>query len=580
MGGKRRFLHLGSAGRRPSTRPGPGREPDYDAERDPTRREPPPMTALSLRNTLTRRVEAVHVPGDGPVRMYTCGPTVYRWAHVGNLRSYLLADLIRRALLYHGLAVRQVKNITDVGHLRDERFDRGEDRMLVQAGLESKSPAEIADAYEAGFHEDEALVNILPAHAFPRATEHVPEMLELAAQLERLGHAYRSSAGNLYYAVASYPGYGGLSGNTLDQLRAGHRGEVEPDKRDPADFALWKAAGEGRLLRWPSPWGDGFPGWHLECSAMARRYLGDRFEIHTGGIDNVFPHHEDEIAQSAPVVGDVPARHWVHGELLLAGGQKMAKSAGNFERVTELRDRGIDPLAFRYLALTVRYGRKLNYSAGSLAGAAAALRSLRGRLVALGPAPAEGPWAAPVALRAGFAGARPTGVTEAVTGLQADTGGTPPFAVTDRADAPAAPLSPAGRALHDRFVAAVDDDLDLPTALAVVRETLRADQPADERRWLVLDADQVLGLDLDRSWELADAAALGPATAAGPASRTTPTGDGAALEPALATLLEARDAARAARDWARADALRAELAAAGIEVVDGPAGSRWRRTGG
>ena len=376
------------------------------------------MSGLSLRNTLSRRVDAVPVPADGPVRMYTCGPTVYRWAHIGNLRSYLLADFIRRTLLYHGVPVLHVKNITDVGHLRDERFDRGEDRMLVAAGLESKTPAEIADAYEAGFHEDEALVNILPAHVFPRATEHVPDMLELAVRLESLGHAYLSEERNLYYAVSSFADYGRLSGNTLDLLRAGHRGDVEPDKRDSADFALWKAAGEGRILRWPSPWGDGFPGWHLECSAMAMRYLGPDFEIHTGGIDNVFPHHEDEIAQSTPITGGPPVRLWVHGEHLLAAGRKMAKSTGNFERVTELRDQGIDPLAFRYLALTVRYGRKLNYSADSITAAGAALASLRGHLAALGPPPADGPWAAPVPLRAGSAGPRPIGIASGVAGHQ------------------------------------------------------------------------------------------------------------------------------------------------------------------
>src|SRR5262249_43518000 len=275
-------------------------------------------TGPALRNTLTRSAESVRLPADGPVRMYTCGPTVYRWAHVGNLRSYLLPDFIRPALLYHGPPGRHVKNITDGGHLRDERFDRGEDRMLVAAGLESKTPAEIADAYEAGFHQDEALVNILPAHVFPRATEHLDEMLQLASRLESLGHAYLSPDRNLYYAVASFPGYGRLSGNTLDQLHAGHRGEVESDKRDAADFALSKAAGAGRILRWPSAWGDGFPGWPLECSAMGLKYLGPEFEIHTGGIDNVFPHHEDEIAQSAPVTGGPPAHHWVHGEHLLA----------------------------------------------------------------------------------------------------------------------------------------------------------------------------------------------------------------------------------------------------------------------
>src|SRR6187397_3371733 len=197
---------------------------------------------LHLRNTLTRTVEPVE-PADGArLRMYACGPTVYRYAHVGNLRTFLLADLIRRAVLYHGTPVLQVQNITDVGHLRDERFDRGEDRMLLAAGLEHKTPAEIADAYEAAFHADEALVNILPAHVFPRATDHIPEMLALAEALEDAGYAYATAEGNVYYDVGRFEGYGQLSGNTLTDLRAGHRGDIEPDKRDPADFALWKAA--------------------------------------------------------------------------------------------------------------------------------------------------------------------------------------------------------------------------------------------------------------------------------------------------------------------------------------------------
>src|SRR3954466_3779647 len=191
---------------------------------------------LRIRNTLTRAVEPVVPLEPGRVRMYTCGPTVYRYAHVGNLRSYLLADLIRRVLLYHGLDVLHVKNITDVGHLRDERFDRGEDRMLVQAGAGDKTSAEIADAYEAAFHADEAAVNILPAHVFPRATEHIPEMIALAEGLEDAGYAYATADGNVYYDVGRFPGYGQLSGNSLMDLRAGHRGDVEADKRDPADF--------------------------------------------------------------------------------------------------------------------------------------------------------------------------------------------------------------------------------------------------------------------------------------------------------------------------------------------------------
>jgi cysteinyl-tRNA synthetase len=506
---------------------------------------------LRLRDTLTRQLQPVD-PADGQrLRLYSCGPTVYRYAHVGNLRSYLLTDFIRRTLLYHGVDVLHVKNITDVGHLREDDFDRGEDRMLVQAGLEHRSSAEIADAYEAAFHADEAAVNILPAHVFPRATEHIEDMLALAEALEDLGHAYASDAGNVYYAVASYPPYGQLSGNTLDELRAGHRGEVEPDKRDAADFALWKAAGPRRALKWPSRWGDGYPGWHLECSAMARRYLGDHFDLHTGGIDNVFPHHEDEIAQSAPLVGGPPARLWVHGEHLLMSGRKMAKSAGNFQRVTELVERGVDPLAFRYLAMTSRYGRKLNYSDTSVDAAATALASLRTRLAALGPAPADGPWAAPPSLRAASAGDRPVGIATAVAGFGGEDG----ITLHDRAHDPLAPLSAAGRALHERFVTALDDDLDLPTALAVARETLRAPLSADERRWLALDADAVLGLDLDR------APLAGPGVAAD-------ADDSAAVPGDIARLVAERDAARAARDFASADALRADLAERGWEVTD------------
>jgi cysteinyl-tRNA synthetase len=511
--------------------------------------------ALSLRNTLTRRVEPVEPIEAGRVRIYTCGPTVYRYAHVGNLRSNILADLIRRTELYHGVDVLHVKNITDVGHLRDDGFDRGADPMLVAAGLEHKTPTEIADAYEAAFHADEALVNILPAHVFPRATEHIPEMLVLAEALEDAGYAYSTPEGNVYYEVARFEGYGQLSGNTLADLRAGHRGEIEPDKRDPADFALWKTAGPGRLLKWPTArWGEGFPGWHLECSAMAMRYLGPRFDIHTGGIDNVFPHHEDEIAQSAPIVGGVPARHWVHGEFLLMDGRKMAKSAGNFQRVTELVDRGIDPLAFRYLTLTSRYSRKLEYSGRSIEAAAAALESLRTGLRALRPPPGDGPWAPPAVLRAGAAGDRPEGVARGAAGHGATHADA--FELTDRASKPRVPLGAEGRALHDRFVAAIDDDLDLPVALALMREVLRAPISVDERRWLVLDADLVLGLDLDRVW--AGSAAVVPAD--------------------VLALVAARDAARAARDWPRADALRGELAALGWDVVDAPGGSTVRRS--
>ena len=507
---------------------------------------------LRVRDTLTRRLQPLEpLAGSGEIRMYSCGPTVYRYAHVGNLRTFLLADLIRRVVLYHGVHVRHVQNITDVGHLRDERFDRGEDRMLVSAGLEDKTPAEIADAYEAAFHADAALINLLPAHVYPRATEHIHGMVRLAEQLQDLGHAYATDAGNVYYAVASFPGYGALSGNTLDALRAGHRGEVERDKRDAADFSLWKAAGEGRLLKWPTPrWGEGFPGWHLECSAMALEHLGPRFDLHTGGEDNVFPHHEDEIAQSAPLVGGPPARLWVHGAHLLMSGRRMAKSAGNFQRITELVDEGIDPLAFRYLCLTARYSRRLDYSDSSLAAAAASLDGLRSRLQALGPPPVDGPWAAEP-LVAGAAGERPEGEAPGIAGF--GTSGPGP-GLHDRAHAPTAPLSADGAAAHERLASAFDQDLDLPEAVAALHSILRSDLPADERRWLVLDADLVLGLDLHRVWDAPPAKAWEPG-----------------LEARIR--IELRQAARAAGDYALADQIRDELAGWGITLVDRPDGT-------
>jgi len=513
---------------------------------------------LRLRNTLSRRVEPVEPLEPGRVRMYTCGPTVYRYAHVGNLRTFLLADFIRRTLLYHGVEVLHVQNITDVGHMRDERFDRGEDRMLVAAGLEGRSTAEIADAYEAAFHVDAAAVNILAAHVFPRATEHIGEMIDLAERLVDDGFAYATDQGNVYYSVAAFADYGRLSGNTLADLQAGHRGHIEHDKRDPADFALWKAAGEGRSLKWPTPrWGEGFPGWHLECSAMAMLHLGPRFDIHTGGVDNVFPHHEDEIAQSAPIVGGPPARLWVHGAHLLMAGRKMAKSAGNFQRITELADEVHDPLAFRYLALTSRYARKLNYSDESIAGAAAGLESLRARLRGLGPPPAEGPWAAPATIRAEPAGDRPDGQATGDAGHGGDGRSLPRV---DRAHAPDAPLSDAGQALHNRFAGALDDDLDLPAALAVIREVARSSLAPDERRWLLLDADAVLGLGLDGVW------AAGSSLGASAAHADLPSG--------AQRLLAERTAARAAGDFALADRLRDELEALGLELTDGPDGTR------
>jgi cysteinyl-tRNA synthetase len=291
---------------------------------------------------------------------------------------------------------------------------------------------------------------------------------------------------------------------------------------------------------------------------MAMRHLGPRFDIHTGGEDNVFPHHEDEIAQSAPIVGGPPAEHWVHAAHLLMGGRKMAKSADNIQRVSDLADEGVDPLAFRYLCLTARYGRKLAYSVRSLGSAAAGLGSLRAELGALGPPPPTGAWAAPEPLKAGAAPARPAGLATGVAGHGAGQA----FSIENRAAEPRAPLSVPGRALHDRFVAALDDDLDMPGALRIARQTLAAAVPADERRWLVLDMDLVLGLDLDRTWD--------------PETSTDASREG--LDAHASRLLVDRDRARAEGDYTTADRIRGELHALGVEPIDrSTGGSTWRR---
>jgi cysteinyl-tRNA synthetase len=420
----------------------------------------PEFPPVYLHNSLTRRDELLQPVTPGKVTIYTCGPTVYRFAHIGNLRSFVFPDLLRRALEYLGYRVKHVKNITDVGHMRDDTFDTGGDRIELAAETEGKSPAEIARFYTDAWLTDEAAVNILPVDVFPKATEHIAEMIELTQRLLDAGLAYEVD-GTVYFDVSAFPAYGKLSGQRLEQLRAGHRVEVEPDKRDPEDFALWKKAGPNRLMKWPSPWGEGFPGWHVECSAMSLKHLGERFDVHTGGIDNKFPHHEDEIAQSEGALGHPVVGIWMHGEFLTLGDTKMAKSAGNIIRVTDLPEKGFEPLAFRYLTLTAHYRSKLDFTEPAMQAAASGLRRLR----------------------------RATG--EDASG---QTGGSQP-------DLASEPLA----GYRERFVAAISDDLAMPAALAVAHAVASADDLAPaERRALLLDFDRVLGLDLAAPAEPSD----------------------------------------------------------------------------
>ena len=382
--------------------------------------------------------------------MYTCGPTVYRYAHIGNFRTFLLADLVRRALAFQGYEVTQVLNITDVGHMTDESSTEAVDRMDRAAEDEGLSPTEIAKKYTEAFLNDSAALGIVPAHVYPRATEHIPQMLELTERLLERGHAYELD-GTVYYDVLTFPDYGKLSRNTLDRLQPGHRDlETDPRKKHHADFSLWKAAAPGRLLKWDSPWGHGFPGWHIECSAMSMDYLGERFDIHTGGVDLVFPHHENEIAQSEGATGHRVVSTWVHGGHLRLRGQKIAKSTGNVVRVGDLAEQGIDPLSFRYLTFQTRYRSEMDFSLEAMSGADGKVKHLRQRVLE---------WA--------------------------------------DADPPGA-LSSGGDELDRRFREAVLDDLDMPAALRVLNEAVSARVPPGEKRSLVSSWDGVLGLDLDR----------------------------------------------------------------------------------
>lgn len=444
------------------------------------------------------------------MRMYSCGPTVYRPVHIGNLRSFTLADLIARALRYHGVGLRRLMNITDVGHMTDELTDDGRDRMLLAADDEGLSTAEIAQKYTEAFFRDTDAVGIERADLYPKATEHIEQIIELAAKLIERGHAYEKE-GTVFYDVTSFPAYGQLSGQALDAMQAAHRIEVHPDKRNHQDFVLWVAAGPRRELVYPSPWGRGYPGWHIECSAMSLHHLGDRFEVHTGGVDNRFPHHEDEIAQSDGAVGHRVVKLWAHGEHLLMGSAKMAKSAGNVITIDDLMQRGYDPLAFRYLCFTGRYRRQVDFTEPTLDAARTTLRRLRERTAQLASAPTPRPL-----------------TDAAVRQLVRDEG---------------------ALAYHDRFVAAVDSDLDLPTALTVLHEALSDDAtPPAMRVALVSSWDAILGLDLVSSAQIS--------------------GDTEAL-------IAERDSARASGDYARADAIRQRLRDEGIELLDSADRTTW-----
>jgi cysteinyl-tRNA synthetase len=439
----------------------------------------------------------------GAAGLYTCGPTVYDYQHIGNFRTFLFEDLLKRVLEWNAYAVRHVMNITDVGHLTSDA-DTGEDKMEQGARRTGKTAWEIAQLYTDAFIDDMARLNIEMPSVLTRATDHIQDQIEFIVDIEKNGFTYRTSDG-IYFNTSLQPDYGFLARLDKAGLEAGKRVELG-EKKSITDFALWKfsAPGEHRQMEWKSPWGIGFPGWHIECSAMAQKYLGDFFDIHCGGEDHIPVHHTNEIAQTEARVGTRLANFWMHAYFLLSNDAKMAKSAGEFLRLQSLIDRGYDPLAYRYLCLTAHYRTQLNFTWDALDAAAKGLDRLRNGVFALGEFDAN-------------------------------------FAEPD-----------AG--YRERFTVEINDDLNLPRALALGWEVLRGNLAAGTKKATLLDFDRVFGLGL-ALWS--------------PKSESIPE--------SIAALAAARAAARASRQWAEADRLRAEILAAGWEMEDRADGYSLKR---
>jgi len=463
---------------------------------------------LRFYNTLSRRLEDFEPLEPGRARLYTCGPTVYGYAHIGNLRTFLFEDVLRRSLKLAGLSVTQVMNLTDI--------DDKTIREAKAAGLELRA---YTDRFIAAFFADLEALRVERAEHYPRATDYITEMVALVERLEAAGHAYRSE-GSIYYRIATFPGYGKLSGVRPEANLVGARVDSEEyDKEDARDFVLWKGAREGEPS-WETAIGPGRPGWHLECSAMSMALLGERFDIHTGGVDNIFPHHENEIAQSEGATGEPFARYWLHAEHLVVEGEKMAKSKGNFFTLRDLVAQGHDPLAVRYLLISVPYRQKLNFTMDGLHGAAQVIERIANTLRRLRHAP---PAAGPGAL-----------AEAAVEAFRRD------------------------------YREALADDLNTARALAALHTLLRQVNTALDGEGVSEPARAALGEALR---DVAAVLDILPEDEVG--------GDAQEIE----RLVVERTTARAARDFALADAIRDRLAAMGIAIEDTPHGTVWHRTG-
>ncbi|MDR1178004.1 MAG: cysteine--tRNA ligase [Spirochaetaceae bacterium] len=498
--------------------------------------------ALTLFNTLGRRLEPFRALKAGEVGFYGCGPTVYNYAHIGNLRAYVTHDLLVKTLKYLGYGVKHVMNITDVGHLSGDD-DSGDDKMVKSAATRGKSVLEIAEFYTKAFFDDLDLMRIARADVIPRATEHIPDMIELIGRIEKAGFTYESG-GNLYFDISRFPNYGELALLRLDELKAGARTGVDENKRNPQDFVLWftRSKFENQALTWDSPWGRGYPGWHIECSAMSIKYLGEQFDIHAGGIDHVPIHHTNEIAQSEAATGRHPwVRYWVHNEFLVLDKGKMSKSSGSFLTLRSLIDQGYNALDYRYFLLGGHYRSQLQFSFEALDGARNARRSLLERVKALSDQAGAIPGA--------YLPASP----EACPAASPDAGAIPGTGVV---------IGEEARKALDNFRAALEDDLSSPRALAELWSLVRNPRiRAEEALAAAFVMDSVFSLDL---WK----AAL--------ERREASTESGESVREIEALVAE-RAGAKKTRDFDAADRIRDELKKRGIALEDGPGGTTWKR---
>ena len=487
---------------------------------------------MMLFNTLSRKLEKFTPIQAGKAAFYGCGPTVYNFAHIGNLRAYITHDILVRSLRRFGYDVNYVMNITDVGHLSGDN-DEGEDKMLKSAEERGKSVLEIADFYTKAFFTDTERLNIGKPNIVCKATEHINEMIELIKKIEENGYTY-VSGGNVYFDISKFPAYGNFARLQLDELKSGSRIEEDQNKRNAGDFVLWftKSKFENQALLWDSPWGQGYPGWHIECSAMSIKYLGEQFDIHAGGIDHIPVHHTNEIAQSEAATGKSPwVKYWIHNEFLVIDKGKMSKSSGEFLTLQSLIDQSFDPLDYRYFLLGAHYRSQLQFSFEALEGAKNARKSLKDRIKKLAGDAAASDAAGEAATGKAAAGEAAAGSKDADTYIKA-------------------------------FNAALEDDLSTPRALAALWGLIR-DQEIDPKMAIkaALDMDEVLGFRLKEVLESKDEGLLVDTDFANEIEK----------------LIAERAKAKLDKDYKKADEIRASLVAKGIVLEDGPKGTIWRR---